>query len=118
MNKSLSKAWDTPKYKVNRECFWVREDGTSIHPTKMNLYHLFHALMLAWNKGIPMDYRMPPYSDYVKITRKRRRFLISNLCNELMNRRQELPKDMWSKLYQIMEWIALTKKNQVPKALW
>lgn len=114
----LSKIWDR-KYPIHRNFRWRREDGSYCDPKDMNLFHLFHALMLVWNHGVPEDYMMPPYRIYkFAITRKQRRFMISNLINALLNRRGEISKDQWNRLVLIMEWVGSTKRKTVPKQLW
>lgn len=98
-------------YPVDPAFRWVTTDRQILKPQEMNTLHLWNSLKIIWNHTIPVPFRLMPYKPYEGIekwSRSSRKWAISNLFNELMNR-TDRSKTIDAGLFQMAEHLIANK---------
>jgi len=77
------------KYPVDPNFRWVCMDTRVLTAGEMKTSHLFNALKMIWNHNVPEECMIQPHTEYRGARnwpKGHRKFAITNLYNELMNR--------------------------------
>lgn len=99
------------QYPIDPNFRWLTMKREVLTPQEMSTPHLYNCLKMIWNHTIPPAFRLIPYKPYKGIekwTKKTRRWAITNLFNELMNR-TDRSKWIDAGLFQMAEHLVANK---------